>query len=496
MGSALVKAWEAHAKHEAEVGDRFDEIRGCLTDKKLIISCVEKIHKFVTTKLSAKARDLHCHAVIRYKGIEILQMVMKEYPHEELVLRPIFQLLSKLAQHDACADRMRELDVKTQVIEIVRNNGDDPFILMDARTIFISMKASLIRLADAYLLNALEEKTVEPVLLALQNQPRELIVHRNAMRCMSNLMKDKEVALLILDNAAMLKQIMLTVARFRDDSEVQKSGFSAITHIAKADVRLGTLLGRVGAIPVIANNLRYLTVETVTRDSLQQVIWALNELGKVRKNKARLENENIGLILRFALNIYEQKKAKDEAEAEDIARSKALEASLPPIPPAEKGGKAQAGPIELNYPHKNASNESNHAPPVQAEELAEGRTPERPIVIPLKLKRLIKASVEADEKPESVALPDTKFSNSQNSKPSNHTTNQGEGPSKEDTDDEDDDDDKFVIREFDNTDSVFLLDELISEVRVQPGEDHPAYTGEEKGKILQDDRFKINDTPT
>ncbi|GBG33608.1 Hypothetical Protein FCC1311_098312 [Hondaea fermentalgiana] len=353
---------------------------------------------------------------------------------------------------------MRKIELRAQLLEIVRNNGDDNFVLNDVRTIFMNIKASLIRLARVYIHRALDEKDFAPIQMALKNQPRELVVHQFGLEALAKLAREKELALQLLEANGTLKQIMLSIARFRTDAKIQHEGFLAVTYIAKADVRLATLLGRVGAISVIAHNLRHLDEISVDRDSLQQAIWALNELGKIRKNKARLESERIGLVLRLCMDAFTRK---------EDARTKARELQQEQREAALRAREQERGP-------EGGGDQPEGPGPDCADEKEIKDAPARPIVIPLKLKRLMKSSQEAGEDPQSIALAslDPEDGATRPDHPASHQDaldprEPDSGMSESGNDSEDgDDEEKFVIRQFDNTDSVIALDKLIREVAV------------------------------
>lgn len=281
-------------------------------------------------------------------------------------------------------------------------------------------------------------KDINTIYQVMRNQPRSAQVQLKALDTMYTICREPAVANTILESVdGGLKPLLVVLCRYRFNEDIQIRGMQIISLIAKASREASGLVGRCGTIKVIANNLN--ARESFSRRHLQTSIWALNEIGKFKKNMSRLERERIGLVLRRARRIMMEDETRELLSMEAVVAA---------------GGAGEAAEMERSRRRRRSSFAQIKAVMAGDEETPEQiqvkqalakldrlkKTQEFRLILPLKLRRLMKRSDQAKEEEEEL------FATQEN-----------------DGQDDEDEDEKLVVQELDPVESDVELENVIRE---------------------------------
>lgn len=442
MGGAVGKVWAAQTQSPAVVGDCLDDIRAHAFDTERIGKNLDKLHRLMTTRVSLEARAVHARALVHYKGVEALCDVVRKHGKDELLMRSLTSVLAHAGREEEVAEGLRVHEAKPLLYALADDLWEDDFVVDDVTEIFFQMKHSLTRLGKRYMEEAEANGEPAPVFLALRNQPKELVVHLEGMATLLRMFhKSNDAARSVLEVDGALKQVLLTLTRFHADAELQKRTYGVINLLGKADIQLATVLGRIGTIAVITHNLARAAV--MDRDQLQEAIWALSELGKARKNLARLATDKVGLVLRKCQRqLAEQHDATREAgERDGNSDGEGVGGGERYRDGERASDRERAG---VSDGERAVASDGDARPPLPEQLPVPPPATPRPLTLPLKIRRLIRASEEAGETEDSLSV------------------RQQQSGAESDADSSDSEA-EFVIQEVDNTDSCQAFDDMVDE---------------------------------
>jgi len=323
MGAIVAKAqtkYHAAYTKEQEVRDLWDDVRLGVKNKArpglLAVKFVE-IHTMLNVPRSSRATRAHmkvCSSLEPTAASTLRDLIISQ--KDEILLRALCSVCDDIAKDHTNAQHMREEGMKQILIKLAEESLDDEFVLTDIRSTFKSIKQSTEEQGTEMIEEArTSTKDINSIYAAMRNQPRSASMQVYGLTAMAEICRSKEVAQTVLNVDGGPKPVFVTMCRYNKNSEIQVLGYQIIAMLAKASNEVSGLMGRSGAISVIAGSLN--AAQTLQRRNLQQDIFSLNELGRCRKNKDRLIKERIGLVLRRAQRVLrETQLAESIAEAE------------------------------------------------------------------------------------------------------------------------------------------------------------------------------------